>query len=155
MAHSINVNGERHDIQAEPDTPLLWVLRDHLQLTGTKFGCGRGLCGACTVHLDGIPARSCLTQLGATDGKPISTIEALEKSHQILVDVWVELNVAQCGYCQAGQLMSASALLSRNSNPSDEDIDAAMTGNICRCGAYTRIRNAIHLAAERMRNHRD
>jgi len=144
MPDSISVNGEIHSVDADEDTPLLWILRDHLQLTGTKFGCGQGFCGACTVHLDGVPARSCQTTLKSVRDKTITTIEALGKHHPKLVAVWAERNVPQCGYCQAGLLMSAAALLESNASPSDADIDSAMSGNICRCGTYGRIRSAIH-----------
>ena len=144
MPDSISVNGEIHSVDADEDTPLLWILRDHLQLTGTKFGCGQGFCGACTVQLDGVPARSCQTTLKSVRDKTITTIEELGKQHPRLVAVWAERNVPQCGYCQAGQLMSAAALLESNPSPSDTDIDSAMSGNICRCGTYGRIRSAIH-----------
>ncbi|MGH8246094.1 MAG: (2Fe-2S)-binding protein, partial [Gammaproteobacteria bacterium] len=139
----IQVNGQAHDIDADPATPLLWVLRDHLGLTGTKFGCGIALCGACTVHVDGEPVRSCVTQLGTVSAKRITTIEGLspDGSHPVQ-QAWVETRVPQCGYCQSGQIMSAAALLAGNPNPSDDEIDAAMTGNICRCGTYGRIRAA-------------
>ena len=150
MPDSISVNGEIHSVDADEDTPLLWILRDHLQLTGTKFGCGQGFCGACTVHLDGVPARSCQTTLKSVRDKTITTIEELGKQHPRLVWVWAERNVPQCGYCQAGQLMSAAALLESNPSPSDADIDSAMSGNICRCGTYGRIRSAIHEIAGEM-----
>ena len=148
MVHSISVNGAIHSVDADGDTPLLWVLRDHLHLTGTKFGCGAGFCGACTIHVDGVPARSCQTTLKSVVSKTITTIEELGKQHPVLVKVWADRNVAQCGYCQAGQLMSAAALLDSNPNPSDADIDGAMSGNICRCGTYGRIRSAIHEIAK-------
>ena len=148
MAHKLNVNGTTVDVDASGDTPLLWVLRDHLGLTGTKYGCGGGYCGACTVHVDGSPSRSCQLPVSALEGKSIETIETLEERHPELVNTWIDLNVAQCGYCQSGQLMSAAALLDGNAKPSDADIDAAMTGNICRCGTYVRIRAAIHQAAQ-------
>ena len=142
------INGERREVAADPGMPLLWALRDLLGLTGTKFGCGKGLCGSCTVHLDGAAVRSCITPVSAAEGKAIATIEGLAANgaHPLQV-TWAELNVPQCGYCQPGQLMSAAALLARNPSPSDEDIDAAITGNICRCGTYERIRAAIHRAA--------
>jgi isoquinoline 1-oxidoreductase alpha subunit len=142
------VNGERREVDADPGMPLLWALRDLLDLKGAKYGCGRGLCGSCTVHMDGEAVSSCTTPLSAAEGKAIITIEGLSPtgSHS-LQEAWIELNVPQCGYCQPGQIMSAAALLNRNSSPSDEEIDAAMTGNICRCGAYQRIRAAIHRAA--------
>jgi isoquinoline 1-oxidoreductase alpha subunit len=145
----LTVNAKALDVDADPDTPLLWVLRDHLRLTGTKFGCGMALCGACTVHIDGSPARSCLVPLSAVDGKSVTTIEGLsaDRSH-VVQKAWIELDVPQCGYCQSGQLMSAAALLHTNPDPSDSDIDAAMAGNICRCGTYSRIRAAVHRAAE-------
>ena len=147
MPIELNVNGEAVAAEVPSDTPLLWVLRDHLALTGTKYGCGGGYCGACTVQVDGSPTRSCQLPVSALAGKKIATIEGLEQRHAELVGVWVDNNVAQCGYCQAGQLMSAAALLDANAKPTDADIDAAMGGNICRCGAYGRIRAAIHQAA--------
>jgi aerobic-type carbon monoxide dehydrogenase small subunit (CoxS/CutS family) len=146
---SINVNGNVMQTDAAPDTPLLWVLRDHLGLTGTKFGCGAALCGACTVHIDGQPARSCQATLADVGERRITTIEGLspDRSH-VVQKAWLELDVPQCGYCQSGQLMSAAALLAQNPSPTDADIDAAMAGNICRCGTYNRIRKAVHRAAE-------
>ncbi|TAL53086.1 (2Fe-2S)-binding protein [Pandoraea sp.] len=144
------VNGEARAVGGiSPETPLLWVLRDHLQLKGVKFGCGGGFCGACTVHLDGQPARACQLPLAAVAGRHITTIEGLspDGSHP-LQRAWVELDVPQCGYCQSGQLMSAAALLAQNPRPTDADIDAAMSGNICRCGTYGRIRRAIRRAAQ-------
>ncbi len=147
MALQLNVNGQDVQVDATPDTPLLWALRDHLGLTGTKYGCGSGLCGACTVHVNGAPSRACQLPIESLVGQSISTIESLEESHPELLDVWVEGNVPQCGYCQSGQLMSAAALLSSNAAPTDADIDTAMAGNICRCGTYVRIRAAIHEAA--------
>jgi isoquinoline 1-oxidoreductase subunit alpha len=148
----IQINGKTMNVKAEPDTPLLWVIRDEVGLTGTKFGCGASLCGACTVHLDGQPVRSCQTPLSAAAGKKVTTIEALSanNSHP-LQKAWIAHDVPQCGYCQSGQLMSAAALLKGNKNPSDADIDAAMSGNICRCGTYPRIRAAIKTAAAEMR----
>jgi aerobic-type carbon monoxide dehydrogenase small subunit (CoxS/CutS family) len=145
----LNVNGRDLETDAAPDTPLLWVLRDHLNLTGTKFGCGAALCGACTVHLDGAPIRSCVTPASAAEGRRVTTIEGLsaDRSHAVQ-RAWLELDVPQCGYCQSGQIMSAVALLAANPAPTDADIDAAMAGNICRCGTYPRIRKAIHRAAE-------
>ncbi len=145
----LNVNGKSVDVDVDPDTPLLWVLRDALGLTGTKFGCGMALCGACTVHLDGNPVRSCQLPVSAIGEQKITTIEGLstDRSHPVQ-KAWIELDVPQCGYCQSGQIMSASALLASNKNPSDADIDAAMSGNICRCGTYQRIRAAIRRAAE-------
>ena len=147
MGHKLNVNGDVADVDVSGDTPLLWVLRDHLGLTGTKYGCGGGYCGACTVHVDGAATRSCQLPVSTLQGKTIRTIETLEERHPALVKTWIDNNVAQCGYCQSGQLMSASALLDGNPEPTDADIDAAMTGNICRCGTYVRIRAAIHEAA--------
>ena len=145
----LNVNGRDLETDAAPATPLLWVLRDHLNLTGTKFGCGAALCGACTVHLDGVPIRSCVTPASAAEGRRVTTIEGLsaDRSHAVQ-RAWLELDVPQCGYCQSGQIMSAVALLASNPAPTDADIDAAMAGNICRCGTYPRIRKAIHRAAE-------
>ena len=147
MTISFKVNGKKETVEADSDTPLLWVLRDFLDLTGTKFGCGKGVCGACTVHLDGAAIRSCQVPLSAVEGKDVSTIESLGESAPKLLESWVENNVPQCGYCQAGQLMSAAALLSVNAAPEDEDIDQAMSGNICRCGCYPRIKKAIKEAA--------
>ena len=145
----ITVNDKALEIDAAPDTPLLWVLRDHLGMTGTKYGCGMALCGACTVHIDGIAARSCVIPLATLVGKSITTIEGLSQDKSAAVQrAWIELDVPQCGYCQSGQIMSAAALLKSNPAPSDADIDAAMAGNICRCGTYPRIRKAIHRAAE-------
>jgi aerobic-type carbon monoxide dehydrogenase small subunit (CoxS/CutS family) len=143
------VNGQEHEMDVSPDTPLLWVLRDTLGLTGTKYSCGLGLCGACTVHLDGEPVRSCTTSVSEAAGKPIITIEGLspDNSHPIQ-QAWIAERVTQCGYCQPGQIMAAAALLDKNSNPTDADIDAAMSGNLCRCGTYQRIRRAIHRAVE-------
>ncbi len=144
----IIVNGKRHQVNVSPDVPLLWVLRENLGLTGTKFGCGIAQCGACTVHIDGQPIRSCITPAAAVQGKKITTIEGLSPngSHPIQ-QAWIAEDVPQCGYCQSGQIMSAAALLSAKPKPSDADIDAAMSGNICRCGTYQRIRRAIHRAA--------
>jgi isoquinoline 1-oxidoreductase alpha subunit len=152
MSVNINLNGKAVKAKSSPSTPMLWVLRDELGLTGTKFGCGVALCGACTVHVDGVAVRSCQTPLSAVEGKEIGTIEGLSKdnSHP-LQKAWIKHDVPQCGYCQSGQLMSASALLAKNKNPSDADIDAAMSGNICRCGTYTRIKAAIKEAASTMR----
>ena len=145
---TLNVNGRDVQADVEPDTPLLWTLRDGLGLTGTKFGCGMAQCGACTVHLDGAPIRSCVTPVSAVGAKKITTIEGLsaDGSHPVQ-QAWVAEQVPQCGYCQSGQIMSAAALLAKNPNPSDADIDKAMSGNICRCGTYQRIRKAIHTAA--------
>jgi isoquinoline 1-oxidoreductase subunit alpha len=137
------------NVDAAADTPLLWVLRDHLGMTGTKFGCGMALCGACTVHIDGAATRSCVLPLGSVEGRFITTIEGLSKDRSHAVQkAWLEIDVPQCGYCQSGQIMSAVALLQTNPKPNDGDIDAAMSGNICRCGTYPRIRKAIHRAAE-------
>jgi aerobic-type carbon monoxide dehydrogenase small subunit (CoxS/CutS family) len=148
--YTLNVNGKAREVDVEADTPLLWVLRDTLGMTGTKYGCGMALCGACTVHLDGEPVRSCVTPVSAlTAGQKITTIEGLspDRSHPVQ-KAWIELDVPQCGYCQSGQIMSAVALLAKTPKPSDADIDAAMAGNLCRCGTYQRIRAAIHRAAE-------
>jgi isoquinoline 1-oxidoreductase alpha subunit len=144
----LNLNGKDTEVDVEGDMPLLWVLRDTLGLTGTKFGCGKALCGACTVHLEGAPIRSCVTPVSAASGKKVITIEGLssDSSHPVQ-KAWIELDVPQCGYCQSGQIMSAAALLAQTPQPSDAEIDAAMSGNICRCGTYQRIRAAIHRAA--------
>ena len=144
----LNINGRRYDVDLPDDTPLLWALRDQLGLTGTKFGCGMALCGACTVHVDGQPVRSCTTPMSAVANKKIVTIEAVgaDKVGKAVQEAWIEMGVPQCGYCQAGQIMSATALLKRNPKPTDADIDAAMSGNICRCGTYVRIRAAIKRA---------
>lgn len=145
---TITVNGQPRDVEADDDKPLLWVLREDFGLTGTKFGCGASLCGACTVHLDGQAVRSCSVPVSALSGKPVVTIEGLDKEGQHpLQQAWAELSVPQCGYCQSGQIMSAAALLSKTPKPSDEQINQAMSGNICRCGSYPRIRAAIHKAA--------
>ena len=145
---TVSVNGKVHEVDVDPDTPLLWVLRDHVQLTGTKYGCGMALCGACTVYLDGTPVRSCSTPVSAASGKAVTTIEGLEsKVGRAVKDAWERLEVVQCGYCQPGQVLSATALLERNPRPTDADIDAAMNGNLCRCATYVRIRAAIHEAA--------
>ena len=146
MARTLDVNGRSVSVEAAPDTPLLWVLRDELKLTGTKYGCGIAQCGACTVHADGKAIRSCQTPIGSLDGVKITTIEGLGGAHPLQI-AWVKLDVPQCGYCQSGQIMSAAALLARTPRPSDADIDAAMSGNICRCGTYQRIRAAIKDAA--------
>ena len=142
---SLNVNSQAASIDAEPDMPLLWALREDLQLTGTKFGCGMALCGACTVHLDGVPVRSCSTPISAAAGKKVITIEAMSatKAGKAVQAAWVKHDVPQCGYCQSGQIMSATALLSAKPRPSDKDIDEAMSGNICRCGTYNQIKAAI------------
>jgi isoquinoline 1-oxidoreductase subunit alpha len=142
------VNGKQETVDVSPDKPLLWVLRENLSLTGTKYGCGMALCGACTVHLDGQPLRSCVTPVSAVAGKRVTTIEGLsEKVDHPVQRAWIEIDVPQCGYCQSGQLMSAAALLAQNASPTDADIDTAMQGNICRCGTYQRIRAAVHRAA--------
>lgn len=148
----LNVNHKEHEIEAESDMPLLWAVRDLIGLTGTKYGCGISQCGSCTVHMDGVAVRSCTLPVAAAVGKNITTIEGLsEKGDHPLQEAWVEMNVPQCGYCQAGQIMSAAALLKTNPKPSDEDINTAMNGNICRCGTYDRIRAAIHKAAGTLR----
>ena len=147
MTIRITLNGKSAAIDVDGGTPLLWILRDRVGLTGTKFGCGKGLCGACTIHVDGAPVRSCQTTLAMAEGRNVSTIEALGAEHPELITAWREHNVPQCGYCQSGQLMSAAALLDSNADPSDSDIDGAMSGNICRCGTYPRIRAAIKDAA--------
>jgi isoquinoline 1-oxidoreductase alpha subunit len=148
MPIQLKVNNVSATVDAPPDMPLLWVLRDILDLKGAKYGCGIGLCGACTVHVDGLAVRSCLTQVGSVAGKPITTIEGLSADglHPVQV-AWEAIDVPQCGYCQAGQIMSAAALLKQNPHPKDADIDSAMSGNLCRCGTYARIRQAIHNAA--------
>src|SRR6266540_463532 len=147
---ALNVNGRRVAVDAEADTPLLWVLRDRLNMTGTKFGCGMALCGACTVHIDGQPTRSCVTPASAVVGKKIATVEKIGETRagKAVQAAWVAENVPQCGYCQSGQVMSAAALLAAKPKPSDADIDAAMAGNICRCATYPRIRAAIKRAAK-------
>lgn len=152
MALTLSINGSVHQVDVEPEMPLLWVLRDHLGLTGTKYGCGIAQCGVCTVHLDGQPIRSCITPASVAVNREITTIEGLSQgsdetnSHPVQ-QAWIENSVPQCGYCQSGQIMSATALLERNPNPSDSEIDAAMSGNLCRCGTYLRIRKAVHRAA--------
>lgn len=146
---TLNINGRSIEVDVEPNTPLLWVLRDTLGLTGTKYGCGMALCGACTVHLDGQPVRSCSLPIAAVGDQAITTIEGLstDLGHPVQ-QAWLEIDVPQCGYCQSGQIMAAAALLAQNPTPDDGDIDAAMSGNLCRCGTYPRIRKAIHRAAE-------
>jgi len=143
------LNEDRIDFRAAPDTPLLWVLRDWFELTGTKYGCGMALCGACTVHVDGVATRSCVTPVSAVAGKQVVTIEGLKRNSttQAVKAAWIDKDVVQCGYCQSGQIMSATALLAKNPRPSDADIDAAMSGNICRCGTYQRVREAIKSAS--------
>ena len=149
MKYVISVNGRKRAVEVEPDTPLLWVLRDELDLKGTKFGCGIALCGACTVHLDGTPARSCVTPIARVGGAQVVTIEGVGRSEvgRRVKDAWLALDVMQCGYCQAGQVMTATALLTQHPKPSDRDIDEAMSGNLCRCATYVRIRAAIKQAA--------
>ena len=149
MTISIKVNETVHKVDVDDDTPLLWVLRDVLGLTGTKFGCGLGLCGACTVHVDGVPRRSCITPVGSVGNGAVTTIETVSATPEgkALQQAWVDLDVVQCGYCQGGQIMSAAALLKSTPKPTNDDIDAAMSGNVCRCGTYQRIRAAIHRAA--------
>ena len=150
MAFAININGTTHRIDVDGDTPLLWVLRDVLGMTGTKFGCGAALCGACTVHIDGVATRSCITSIDSIDKSAVTTIEVVgaTASGAKIQKAWLDHEVVQCGYCQSGQIMSASALLASNPHPTDADIDDAMSGNICRCGTYVRIREAIKLAAQ-------
>ncbi len=145
----LTINGTQHEVEAPPNMPLLWVIRDLVGLTGTKFGCGIAQCGACTVHIDGAPRRSCITPVSSVEGQDITTIEGLspDGSHPVQ-QAWAELDVVQCGYCQSGQIMTAAALLDEKPRPTDADIDAAMTGNICRCGTYQRIRDAVHRAGE-------
>ena len=149
---AFNVNGKPVSTDVDPSTPVLWVLRDTLAMTGTKFGCGMAQCGACTIHLDGQATRSCVLPVSAIKDKNITTIEAIGENRigQAVQDAWIANDVPQCGYCQSGQIMSATALLSQNANPTDDDIDAAMAGNICRCGTYARIRSAIHEAADKL-----
>ena len=148
---TLTVNGESRTVDADDSTPLLWILRDHLNLTGTKYGCGMSLCGACTVHLDGQPVRACALPISTVAGKSITTIEGIGGEQLNPVQTaWLAHDVAQCGYCQSGQIMAASALLQKNANPSDAEIDAAMSGIVCRCGSYQRIREAIHAAAQDM-----
>ena len=153
---SLNINQKAHEVDVDPDMPLLWVLRDVLNLTGTKYGCGVAQCGACTVHLNGEAVRSCVTKVSRAAGQKVITIEGLsENNDHALQKAWQEIDVPQCGYCHSGQLMSAAVLLRENPNPTDHDIDLAMSGNICRCGTYSRIRKAIHLAAEiQQKNHK-
>jgi len=156
--YTITLNGETRELRdVEPDTPLLWVLRDHLNLVGTKFGCGIAQCGACTVHMNGSPTRSCGIPVSLVNGATITTIEGLADQDTLhpLQKAWIDLDVPQCGYCQAGQIMSAAALLNENAEPSDDDIDAAMAGNLCRCQTYGRIRAAIHKAADELREGED
>jgi len=149
MPQTLTINGKARSVDVDDDTPLLWVLRDVLEMTGTKFGCGMALCGACTIHVDGKPVRSCITPVAAAAGKRIATIEAIgaTPAGKKIQQAWIALEVPQCGYCQSGQIMSATALLAANPNPTDGDIDSAMSGNICRCGTYVRIREGIKHAA--------
>jgi isoquinoline 1-oxidoreductase alpha subunit len=148
---TFQLNGKNVNVEATPDTPLLWILRDHLGMTGTKFGCGASLCGACTVHMDGAAIRSCVTPIAAVEGRKITTIEGLSgRVADAVQGAWDKIQVPQCGYCQSGQVMAAAALLSQNANPSDADIDQNMQGNLCRCGTYGRIRIAIHDAAKQL-----
>ena len=148
----IEVNGSMHEVDADADMPLLWVLRDLLGLVGTKFGCGMAQCGACTVHLDGNPVRSCITPVGTVGTRAVTTIEGISPNGlHVVQQAWTEADVVQCGYCQSGQIMTAVALLAKQSDPSDDDIDAAMSGNVCRCGTYQRVREAIHVAARLQR----
>ena len=152
---TLTVNGKRHTVTAHPDTPLLWVLREHLKITGTKYGCGVGQCGACLVHVDGEPRRSCMTRAGAVAGKSVTTIEGLAADANHAVQrAWTELDVVQCGYCQSGQIMSAAALIAGNPNPTDAEIDATLGRQLCRCGTYQRVRAAVHRAAELHREER-
>lgn len=149
--YTININNKKHQIDVDPDTPLLWVLRDHVDLVGTKFGCGIGQCGACTIHFDGVATRSCLLPVSAVGETKITTIEGLsEKGDHPVQKAWIKLDVPQCGYCQAGQMMNAASLLKQNPNPSDEEIENSMNGNICRCGTYVRIKAAIKDAAQQV-----
>lgn len=147
---TLTINGARHDIDLPVETPLLWVLRDHLGMTGTKFGCGKSLCGACTVHLDGVATRACVTPISAVGAKPVVTIESMERDSlgKKLQEAWLAQGVPQCGYCQPGQIMTATALLKNNPRPTDREIETAMNGNICRCGTYLRIRAAIRQVAD-------
>ncbi len=148
---TLNINGKAHTVQVDGDVPLLWVIRETLQLTGTKFGCGIAQCGACTVHVDGQPMRSCQLQVSRAVGREITTIEGIREDHPVK-QAWIDVQVPQCGYCQSGQIMSAVALVEKNSNPSEEEIIAAMEGNLCRCGTYMRIKRAINEAAQEVRN---
>ncbi|MCR9262609.1 MAG: (2Fe-2S)-binding protein [Flavobacteriaceae bacterium] len=146
---TLNINGKKQEVDVDPSTPILWVLRDHLNMVGTKFGCGIAQCGACTIHLDGTATRSCILPVSSIGDKNITTIEGLsENGDHPVQKAWLEVDVPQCGYCQAGQIMTASALLEKNPNPTDEEIETAMNGNICRCGTYLRIRKAVKIASE-------
>lgn len=160
MAISFTLNGQPVTVDADPDMPMLWVIRERLKLTGTKFGCGIAQCGACTIHQDGYPTRSCQLPLSAAEGSEITTIEGAMQSDkgrafEAIQRAWRDIDVVQCGYCQSGQIMSATALLAENSDPSDDDIDTAMGGNLCRCATYVRIRKAIHLAAKSLKEARN
>ena len=148
---TLQINGQSHTVLADGDVPLLWVIREYLQMSGTKFGCGIAQCGACTVHVDGQPMRSCQLQVSRAVGREITTIEGIREDHPVK-QAWIDIQVPQCGYCQSGQIMSAVALVEKNSNPSEDDIIQAMEGNLCRCGTYTRIKQAIYQAAEEVRN---
>ncbi len=148
---TLQINGQSHTVLADGDVPLLWVIREYLQMTGTKFGCGIAQCGACTVHVDGQPMRSCQLQVSRAVGREITTIEGIREDHPVK-QAWIDIQVPQCGYCQSGQIMSAVALVEKNSNPSEDEIIQAMEGNLCRCGTYTRIKQAIYQAAEKVRN---
>ena len=148
---TLNINGKDHTLQVSEDVPLLWVIREHLQLTGTKFGCGISQCGACTVHVDGQPMRSCQLRVSRVAGRKITTIEGIAEDHPVK-QAWIDIQVPQCGYCQSGQIMSAVALVDSNSDPDDQEIIQAMEGNLCRCGTYTRIKTAIRQAAQEVRN---
>ena len=148
---TLQINGQSHTVLADGDVPLLWVIREYLQMTGTKFGCGIAQCGACTVHVDGQPMRSCQLQVSRAVGREITTIEGIREDHPVK-QAWIDIQVPQCGYCQSGQIMSAVALVEKNSNPSEDEIIQAMEGNLCRCGTYTRIKQAIYQAAEEVRN---
>jgi isoquinoline 1-oxidoreductase alpha subunit len=151
MPLTLNINNVSKTVDVDPDTPLLWVLRDSLEMHGTKYGCGMGLCGACTVHIGGMPARSCLTTVSQAAGKPITTIEGLGGDHPVQI-AWEAIDVPQCGYCQAGQIMTAAAFLAHTPHPTDEQIDSAMSGNLCRCGTYPRIREAVRQAAATLKS---
>lgn len=153
MAYQLTINGQTHDVDVEGDMPLLWAVRDHLNFTGSKFGCGVAQCGACTMQIDGVATRTCVLTVANAVGRNITTIEGLQSPQARAVQAaWVELQVPQCGYCQSGQVMSATALLEKNSAPTDADIEAAMAGNICRCGTYSRIKAGIHMAAAQLKN---
>ncbi len=147
--YTLNINGSKREVEVDPTTPVLWVLRDHLKLVGTKYGCGIAQCGSCTIHLNGVATRSCVLPVSAVGNQEVTTIEGLsEHGDHPVQKAWLEVDVPQCGYCQSGQIMNAAALLKNNPSPSDEEIDGAMSGNICRCGTYTRIKKAIKLASE-------